>query len=528
MLRRHPIYLGQRMYLGHTCPGPPHVRVAPAKPAAATESVSHAETAVPVEEVVAKHTATKLHHELNIAYLFQSLATGAPLMMVDLVVTGTLFIASSALINLAMGHGFNAGTWLQLPALLMLQVGLISLHQLYPGAGVSPVDELRGIVRSTFLAFLSLSAMNVLFGQLPRLEFVVFATAAASVAMLLPLVRYSARELLSRTSWWGIRTLLIGSRGDCYRMQERSQRCRTSGFIVADSLSIPETTCRHRVDGNLLDATVDALQLACRTRAPVATLVTPGMQHVSNRLIFQFPSLVWIDHEAAAQVDAQSADLLGTFQKRMSMPLLRLTPRLLKRGLDLAICVPTLLLLAIPMATIALAIKWFSPGPVIYGSPRVGQHGKLFKMWKFRSMVANADAVLEERLAADPVARAEWERDAKLKSDPRIIPAIGHFMRRYSIDELPQLWNVLVGEMSVVGPRPVPPAEIVRYQNNFYEYTHMWPGMTGLWQVSGRNETTFSTRVYLVRHYASNWSLWLDAWILAKTPIVVIAKKGAY
>jgi lipopolysaccharide/colanic/teichoic acid biosynthesis glycosyltransferase len=135
---------------------------------------------------------------------------------------------------------------------------------------------------------------------------------------------------------------------------------------------------------------------------------------------------------------------------------------------------------------------------------------------------------LKERLESDTAARAEWERDAKLKSDPRIIPKVGHLLRRYSFDELPQLWNVLVGEMSVVGPRPVPPDEIVRYQNYYYEYTQMWPGMTGLWQVSGRNGTTFATRVFLVHHYASNWSLWLDAWILAKTPLVVITKRGAY
>ena len=142
--------------------------------------------------------------------------------------------------------------------------------------------------------------------------------------------------------------------------------------------------------------------------------------------------------------------------------------------------------------------------------------------------MAQIGSALTERLAKDPLARMEWEQDQKLKSDPRIIPGIGHLMRRYSLDELPQLWNVLCGEMSIVGPRPVPPGEIVRYQNHYYEYTQMWPGMTGLWQVSGRNETSFTTRVFLVRHYAKNWSLWLDLWILAKTPVVVFTKRGAY
>jgi lipopolysaccharide/colanic/teichoic acid biosynthesis glycosyltransferase len=152
----------------------------------------------------------------------------------------------------------------------------------------------------------------------------------------------------------------------------------------------------------------------------------------------------------------------------------------------------------------------------------------MFNMWKFRSMVPNADQVLQRKLESNPDMRREWESDSKLRSDPRVIPSIGHLLRRWSLDELPQLWNVLVGEMSLVGPRPVPPNEIVRYQKHYYEYTQMWPGMTGLWQVSGRNDTSFETRVFLVHHYARNWSPWLDLWVLLKTPAVVITRNGAY
>ncbi len=101
-------------------------------------------------------------------------------------------------------------------------------------------------------------------------------------------------------------------------------------------------------------------------------------------------------------------------------------------------------------------------------------------------------------------------------------------MRRWSVDELPQLWNVVLGEMSLVGPRPVPEAEITRYESRYYEYTQMWPGITGLWQVSGRNDTSFQTRIHLVHHYATHWSIWLDAWILIRTPAAIFTKRGAY
>ena len=275
----------------------------------------------------------------------------------------------------------------------------------------------------------------------------------------------------------------------------------------------------------MLGSGLDALSIAVKNRAPIAALASVEAQSLAQRLMFQFPSLVWMDGSAML---SETSNPIGEFQRRLNVPFLRFTPRLIKRTLDLALVIPGLLALAIPMAIIAIAIKIKSPGPIIYGSTRIGQHGRQFKMWKFRSMVPNADEVLKDRLANDSVARAEWAADNKLKNDPRIIPGVGRVLRSSSLDELPQLWNVLVGQMSLVGPRPVPPDEIVKYQDQYYQYSHMLPGITGLWQVSGRNDTSFETRVFLVGHYAANWSMWLDAWILVKTPMTVITRKGAY
>ncbi|HCD6741203.1 TPA: sugar transferase, partial [Klebsiella pneumoniae] len=157
----------------------------------------------------------------------------------------------------------------------------------------------------------------------------------------------------------------------------------------------------------------------------------------------------------------------------------------------------------------------------------IGKGGKSFKCLKFRSMVTNSKEVLEDLLSKDIQAKQEWEATFKLKNDPRITK-IGHFLRRTSLDELPQLFNVLKGEMSLVGPRPIITAELERYNDEVAYYLLSKPGMTGLWQVSGRSDVDYETRVYLDTWYVKNWSMWNDIAILFKTIGVVLKKDGAY
>jgi lipopolysaccharide/colanic/teichoic acid biosynthesis glycosyltransferase len=147
--------------------------------------------------------------------------------------------------------------------------------------------------------------------------------------------------------------------------------------------------------------------------------------------------------------------------------------------------------------------------------------------WKFRTMVVNGDEVLKAYLAANPAARDEWRRDHKLKNDPRVT-WIGRILRKTSLDELPQLWNVVRGEMSLVGPRPIVRAEIPKYGEQFDVYIRAVPGITGIWQISGRNDTGYRQRVALDVEYVSTWSVWLDLKILFNTVFVVLGQKGAY
>lgn len=206
--------------------------------------------------------------------------------------------------------------------------------------------------------------------------------------------------------------------------------------------------------------------------------------------------------------------------------LARFIPRMLKRMFDLVMASIILVLLTPLFVAVSIAVG-VSGKQIIYGHWRVGRFGKPFRCYKFRSMVMNSSEVLQNLLDADPEAKAEWEKDFKLKNDPRIT-RIGQLIRRTSIDELPQLFNVIKGDMSLVGPRPVVEEEITRYKDMGNLYHMVRPGITGLWQISGRNDISYQERVNLDSWYSKNWSLWYDLVILSKTIFVVLNRSGAY
>lgn len=197
-----------------------------------------------------------------------------------------------------------------------------------------------------------------------------------------------------------------------------------------------------------------------------------------------------------------------------------------KRGIDLAAGVVLLLLLAPLMLLIAALIRAGDGGPAIFKQARIGRSGKSFRCWKFRTMATNADDALQQLLASDPVAAQEWAESQKLTHDPRITP-VGAFLRRSSLDELPQLFNIIAGEMSFVGPRPIVAAERERYGEAFTHCFSVPPGLTGLWQISGRSDCSYATRVSLDSQYASEWHLLLDAKILVKTVPAVLMQRGS-
>ncbi len=201
--------------------------------------------------------------------------------------------------------------------------------------------------------------------------------------------------------------------------------------------------------------------------------------------------------------------------------------RVIKRIFDLVVSLSGMVVVVPLGLLLGIFIYLDSPGPVIFAHRRIGQGGREFPCYKFRSMVPDAPAVLERYLAANPAAREEWERDFKLREDPRVT-RVGAFLRRTSLDELPQLWNVIRGEMSLVGPRPIVREEIAKYGDYIQDFYLVPPGITGMWQVNGRSDTTYEERVAMDSWYVRNWSVWIDMVYLLKTVKVVFTGRGAY
>ena len=201
--------------------------------------------------------------------------------------------------------------------------------------------------------------------------------------------------------------------------------------------------------------------------------------------------------------------------------------RMFKFIFDYTMTVIGTVLISPVLLLIAIAIKLDSRGPVFFAHKRLGLGGKTFNCYKFRSMKQDAEEVLKELLANDPEKQKEWDKDFKLKNDPRVT-RLGKFLRATSLDELPQIFNVLKGEMSLVGPRPIVEKEIERYGDSYEDYKALRPGLTGLWQTSGRNDISYPERVRLDTWYAKNWTLWLDIVILWRTVKTVLGGKGAY
>lgn len=199
---------------------------------------------------------------------------------------------------------------------------------------------------------------------------------------------------------------------------------------------------------------------------------------------------------------------------------------LIKRGFDLFFCILFSPLIIVLCGIIGVFVKADSRGPIIYKQIRKGKNGKNFILYKFRTMISNADEKIND-LLRDPEFAKEWKETQKLQNDPRIT-RIGRILRKTSLDELPQFYNILKGDMSLVGPRPIIDEEIVRYGKIYKDYCELLPGLTGVWQISGRNDTSYQRRLACDHYYANNWSMWLDIKVILKTFIVALKGFGAY
>ncbi len=404
---------------------------------------------------------------------------------------------------------------------------------LYRGLQMRPAAELRLICLTSVVTICLLSTILLAMPGVSVGACVCLICASLVFALAGPLFRGLVRLTAGRAHWWGKKVIVVGGsrRGlVTYRMLQRysAMGLRPVG-IVEDVLS--PASC-DEIEG-YLGQFDDLTEIAARHCVDTAVLaMSPHFDDDTRRMISRGGLGIrhWIvipESQGMPHLWATAGEVAGQPALAMQVGLLSPVALITKRICDVIIVSVGVLLASPLLLFIAAAIRWGSPGPILYSQERIGRHGRRFRAWKFRSMVPNADQVLNDLLASDPVLRAEWAADHKLKNDPRIT-WIGKFLRKTSLDELPQLWNIFKGEMSLVGPRPIVEAEIEKYGDHYEQYVAVTPGLTGLWQISGRNKTTYEQRIEFDAYYVRNWSLWLDLHILVSTVRVVLLREGAF
>jgi Undecaprenyl-phosphate galactose phosphotransferase WbaP len=397
------------------------------------------------------------------------------------------------------------------------------------------VELLRKLVRGSTIVYLMLTtAMFLTKGSDVQSRGEFFSCWLLSIAFL-PIFRAAAHEYCSRKPWFGVPVVVLGGG-------------RTAALLIEKLRLMPEMALKPvacldddpykngDLDGvPIVGPLSSAREVARSGHIRHAIVAMPGLS--PDRLltileqcsavfphVFLIPNLMGI-----ASIPVSPMDVGGVLALELRHNLLFPVNRYLKRALDLATVIVAAPFALLVTAVAALWIYIESPGNPFYWHDREGEAGRTIRILKLRTMYRNADSVLQEYLNANPEARLEWERFCKLRHDPRVLPGVGRFLRRSSLDELPQLWNILVGQMSLVGPRPFPGYHMRQFQKGFRELrTKVRPGLTGLWQISARSEGDLDIQATLDTYYIRNWSLWLDIYILSRTARAVILGRGAY
>jgi Undecaprenyl-phosphate galactose phosphotransferase WbaP len=401
----------------------------------------------------------------------------------------------------------------------------------YPGYGMSAVQRIRARVYATFTVFMVLLSWNYAFQDRQWSRGVLVFTMLFAL-VLTPAVEALVRKFFIARGLCGTATLILGAGHTGMQLALTLQKERDLGFVPVGFLDDDPTKWGTALNGIPILGPLSMAGGLC-DRAKVAIVAMPEMNRARLANLVEsltFPNVIVVPNLFGIQsLWITSRDLGGMLGLEVRKNLLVPSNRFLKRLLDLAICVPAGVLSAPFIGLSALWIKIVSPGPAFFIQEREGKDGKRIRVYKLRTMHHNAVQVLQRYLAADPVETANWRRYYKLKRDPRVIRGIGWFLRRYSLDELPQLWNVLKGDMSLVGPRPFPEYHLENFSAEFRALrASVMPGVTGFWQVSARSDGDLQTQEAEDTYYIRNWSLWLDIYILLRTIRTFIMPNAAY
>lgn len=421
------------------------------------------------------------------------------------------------------------------PKYLYFWIPMIFILFLGQGHAYRQMHSIFDSTRDVFFA--------VLYGLMASLMLIYFSAAGSHtsclfVVLLVPnlyLIRYLAKKFIKKCHLFYEPVILVGAGKTAERVlryyrNDLGYRYDIVGLIDDDQLS-EKVASRFLLYGKVADA-----ESIIRDSGVQNVIITaPGMhrdqlQELISKIQPYVRDISFAPDLIGTPMIGVEAEVLFTeevLMLHMRNNLARRCNRIIKRVFDLIFTTIGSILISPILIALTIMVAISNKGHVIFAHQRVGRNGVLFPCYKFQTMIPNAQEALEKYLKENPEARKEWEENFKLEHDPRVTK-LGAFLRKTSLDELPQLWNVIRGDMSLVGPRPIVTKEIERYGDYFREYSMVLPGITGMWQASGRSDTTYEERVAMDTWYVRNWSVWIDLMYLFKTVKAVAFGKGAY
>lgn len=454
-----------------------------------------------------------------------SFTSGISLMFVDCFSIMFCIGLSFFIVNAINTSFINFRSFITYGVYLPLILVVFYAAGLYPGIMVNPSDEVRRLSICSIFSFIGI-ALSIAVETEDRFAIIIaFIMSCPFAVFILPAFREIARHIFSKCSWWGVPAVIYTSGTNADFIIQRLQKFPNYGYKPALIVNNNNPT-REEYNGiPIFKNSAELSDVIQELGIKVAFLCEYGND--ISEIMEKYRYTITITKHLTIAGNINIRELGGILGLSTTHNLTKPQSIFAKRTIDLII-----ILLSSPIVLpvclfIAIMVKLTSKGPVLYGHKRVGKDGKTIKCWKFRSMVANADELLDKILKENPEMKKEWDKDRKFTNDPRVTK-LGKILRRTSLDELPQLWNIFVGEMSFVGPRPVTKDELSKYGKYANFILTVRPGLSGMWQISGRSDTGYEERVTLDTYYIQNWSVWADIWIIIKTFWVVFKGKGAY